>query len=136
MKIKNIFLPLLAATVVPAICLTLISSIWDAGFRGWAVIIFPFILLTTFLHTIILGMPTILLLQKFNMLHFGTIVCAGFIIGGLPIPAGGILATWLRGEIFNDWLAILKAILSCGLLGIIGTIAFWVVFSHLERDRK
>lgn len=133
MKMKNIFLPLLAATIVPAIFLTLISSIWDAGFRGWSVIIFPFILLTTFLHTIILGMPTILLLQRFNMLRFGTIVLAGFIIGGFPIIAGGIVATWLRGEIFNDWLAILKAIGSCGILGIIGSIAFWIVFNHLKK---
>lgn len=136
MKIRNAFLSLLAAAILPAICFTLISSILDAGFRGWVVIIFPFVLLTTFLHTIILGLPSILLLRRFNNLNFGSSVFAGFIVGGIPIPTGAILATWLRGENFGDWQSVLKAISSFGLLGIVGGIAFWVVFSHMEERGK
>lgn len=133
MKIRNAFLSLLAAALLPAICFTLFSAIYDAGFRGWVVIIFPFVLLTTFLHAFILGLPSVLLLRRFNILNFGTSTFAGFIVGGIPTPTGAMLATWLRGEEFGGLQEVLKAISSLGVLGIIGGIAFWVVFSHLEK---
>lgn len=136
MKNKNVFLSILAASILPAVCFTIISSIFDKSFLGWVVIIFPFVLLTTFLHIILFGFPLILLLRKINLFNLSAMSFLGFIVGGIPIPIGAILTTWFRGEDFDNWLNILKTISSFGMLGIVGGISFWVVFSHLGNDRK
>lgn len=134
MKIKNVFLSGLAATIVPALFFMLISSIFDKSFAGWAVIIFPFVLLTTFLHTMFFGIPSILLLRKYKIFNFSSTIFAGFIIGGLPVPVGTMLITWFLGENFDDWQYILKAICSFGMLGIIGGVAFWIVFTYFVKS--
>lgn len=133
MKINNIFLSLVAAAIIPAIFFILISSIVDNSFMGWIVIIFPFVLLATSLHTIIFGIPLILLLRIFNILNLRFTLLVGFMIGAIPTPTITILSTWLRNEKITDWPYILKAIGSCGILGIIGGIAFWIVFNNLKK---
>jgi len=130
---QRILFSVFSASLVPAVLFTLVSSILDSGFYGWAVIIFPFVLLTTFSHTLFLGVPLFLLLRKLSCVHLWSMAALGFFVGALPIPISGALMSWLRNGADIGWDEFIKGFFSAGVVGAIGGLAFFLTWKRSNR---
>jgi hypothetical protein len=128
-----ILIAVITASVIPAFIFTVASMFFDSGFRGWAIVIFPFVLLATFAHSALLGFPFFLLLRRFNMLHWRPFVFGGFVIGVLPSL---IFALFRKVDLFkNDSFNSLQGIAGAGILGAMGALLFWLVWNYLSGRR-
>lgn len=128
MRISNTVGALLAASLVPALGFCFFSSAVDAGFRGWMIVIAPFVLALTMAHAVLLGLPAFLLLRSLKMLRGWTMVMAGMAIGVIP----SLIVSSIRGTQVMDGLAPDDFLGICvlALLGGIGGLSFWLVFQR------
>lgn len=162
-KTAGLSVSFLAASIAPGVVVFLFILVASAAqeLLQWQEI-WQFLLvaaiawLVSAIHVVVIGIPFIYLLHKFNRLHGWTICLAGF-VGGM-IPSG--IATWplwrdlsgvtashgSGGEMITTvadgvvtlagWLSYLKGMTMMGALGAIAALAFWLVWYRIGKPRQ
>ena len=126
-KIRTFF-ALVASAVFPAILYMLASMAYDADFRGWALMIFPFVLLVTFSHSIFLGLPSILLLLRLKLVRWWSLSIVGFFVGILP---SSVILFFRGASVLKDGIVpIIEGIVGVGVVGALGGVSFWIVWKY------
>lgn len=125
---KRIFPAFAASAIVPAIVYMLILTIFDDGVRIWWGIIFPVVLLVTFSHAFLLGLPCVMVLLRYGNLRLWTLALTGFLIGSIPSAIGA----WVRNPavVLSEPTNTLLAIFELGLIGLLGGIVFFWVWNR------
>ncbi len=119
-----------AAAVASAALLLLASAVFDPSAASWLVVGLPVVLAVTLAHSLVLGVPAMLALRSAQLLRWSTVLPAGFAIGALP----SALVGWARsGNSIAAEPSTWGGLLMLGGLGVVGAIAFWRVWSRLDR---
>jgi hypothetical protein len=131
---SRILISVIAASIIPAIIFTTVSMLFDSGFRGWVIMIFPFVLLVTFAHSVLLGFPLFIFLRRFNILRWWSLTLGGFVIGVLPSLA---FALFRQVDLFKDGsLSFIQGIGGVGVLGIVGALSFWFIWNYKSKPTR
>lgn len=112
-----------AAAVYP-LFFTVIAVLGDRGEvaknAGFGLFFFGAALLVSSLHVLLLGVPAVLLLERWKALNYRNLALAGFLGGALP-------AAVLSNLEDAPW---------AGLFGLIGASAFWLVWSRAGSPKR
>jgi len=129
-KVGRIFMASVAGAVFPAMCFEiLIGGLSSSRGSGYL----PIILLVTFFHTIVFGLPGFLLLLKCGRVRAWTMTLVGFCSG---------MSLWLLLGLNGDFSGLanrgpvhMLAYALPGVLGAVGGLAFWSVWDFFSTDR-
>lgn len=152
---KNLclFEPTLAAIITPAILCTIIILFTEKGmiFEALAVGVLG-TLVVSFFHTVLLGLPAVLLLKKVNKIRWWSLASAGFIVGSVPaaflfwpLGAEGGFSYWngtkevvtLENGIptLAGWAEYAKTVLLMAAFGAIAGFVFWFVQRRISNSQ-
>jgi len=74
------------------------------------------------------GLPWVLFLQRRGKLKFTNLAISGFVIGAVPSTFLALIRN--SGLVFGEPLTSLKGILGLGLIGMVGGVAFFLVWDR------
>jgi hypothetical protein len=147
----------LAAIVTPSLIIAIIAVAFGGSPSGGLIPVFLIYgLIFSTIHFIALGLPTLILLNKFNLLKFKYVILTGFLIAIIPtgihrwpLPDGQLFGK-IEAKLYGfdvvknidgiptiwGWLIYLKETLTPGILfGIPAAFAFWYFYDSNSAQR-
>ena len=126
--VRKTIIALLAATVMPAIAffgISLLLSIFNNVYFdiGLEFLFTKFALVIASVHIFILGIPALLLGQRLGIIRWWSTLSVAFIIGALPTT----ILFW------HDRSAVYAFAPIMGFFGVVGGLAFWIVWRYWVR---
>jgi len=151
MKHSKYILALLIAPGVIAALFCMPSLLFGTNLRS-AYSIFLLTSVVTYGHAIILGIPIIILFNKFSLFSRSHVLGASFLIGALPVsvltfyreitmPSGaGYTSNGIVHRIDGNltaagWQSAIEGILFCGVLGAATGLVFWAIVRKSANKR-
>lgn len=158
----HIYLALIAAVLVQPLVLILrfipsyilmpSQQLFSSGI-GPVIQIIIIVIVVAAAAVLFLGIPTFLLLRKFNCINWTSLAISGFSLGAIPIAIswpeyregysagsswyGKLVETYIKGEPTTyAWYEYFANVFFYGLHGLIGALAFYAVWRRLDKRNK